>query len=249
MGGPEGSLAAIEMEAGEGMVGGARAVSAGEWIDDPLPLPLIPRALNKLYSTYLRWSGRFWSVGTRASIHYTTSLRNPQCIQLGSRLIVDKDVWLHAVEPMEGASEPKLIVDDYCYVGRRSHVTAKNRVHLEREVILSSSVLVQDHAHEYEDVTRPIRQQGLTEGGRIRIGQGSWIGQGVVIFCGRGELTLGRNCVVAANSVVTRSFPDYCVVSGNPARVVKQFDPAKGAWAIGAVRSSAAEAGGSGREE
>jgi acetyltransferase-like isoleucine patch superfamily enzyme len=95
-----------------------------------------------------------------------------------------------------------------------------------------------DHSHAYEDITVPIREQGVTEGGRIRIGQGSWIGFGAAIVCPKGELTLGRNCVVGANSVVTRSFPPYSVIAGNPAKVVKQFDPVKQAWVQGSVRSA-----------
>jgi acetyltransferase-like isoleucine patch superfamily enzyme len=54
-------------------------------------------------------------------------------------------------------------------------------------------------------------------------------GQRAAIVCTRGDLVLGRNCVVAANAVVTRSFPPYSVIFGNPARVNKQFDPVKNA--------------------
>jgi acetyltransferase-like isoleucine patch superfamily enzyme len=99
-----------------------------------------------------------------------------------------------------------------------------------------------DHGHAYEDIGVPIREQGVTEGGRIRIGQGSWIGFGAAIVCPKGELTLGRNCVVGANSVVMRSFPPYSVISGNPARVIKQYDPAKNRWVLGFAQPTEAAA-------
>jgi acetyltransferase-like isoleucine patch superfamily enzyme len=54
--------------------------------------------------------------------------------------------------------------------------------------------------------------------------------------CDKGELVLGRNCVVAANSLVTRSFPPHCLIAGNPARVVQQFDPVKNEWVLGGAR-------------
>jgi acetyltransferase-like isoleucine patch superfamily enzyme len=52
---------------------------------------------------------------------------------------------------------------------------------------------------------------------------------------------LGQNCVVAAHSVVTRSAAPYSVLSGNPAVVVRQFDPAKRTWVVGSVRSAETE--------
>ena len=109
-------------------------------------------------------------------------------------------------------------------------------------MILSPSVLIIDHTHANEDLDLPIKDQGITEGGRIRIEQGCWIGRGAAIVCDKGELVLGRNSVVAANAVVTRSFPAYSVIAGNPARVVKQYDTQKGAWVLGAVRPSNGEA-------
>jgi serine acetyltransferase len=45
--------------------------------------------------------------------------------------------------------------------------------------------------------------------------------------------------VVAANSLVTRSFPDYSVIAGNPARVVKQYDVQKKQWVLGSAAASA----------
>jgi acetyltransferase-like isoleucine patch superfamily enzyme len=38
--------------------------------------------------------------------------------------------------------------------------------------------------------------------------------------------------------VVTRSAPPYSVLSGNPAMIVRQFDPVKQAWVLGSVRSA-----------
>jgi acetyltransferase-like isoleucine patch superfamily enzyme len=81
--------------------------------------------------------------------------------------------------------------------------------------------LLIDNNHVYEAVTTPINRQGTTPGGRIRIGVGCRIGHGVAVLCDRGELILGRNCVVAPGAVVTRTFPPDSVLSGNPARIVQ----------------------------
>jgi acetyltransferase-like isoleucine patch superfamily enzyme len=52
-------------------------------------------------------------------------------------------------------------------------------------------------------------------------------------LCPRGELTIGRNCVVAINSLVTRSIPDYSVVFGSPATIIRQYDPETRSWRVG----------------
>jgi acetyltransferase-like isoleucine patch superfamily enzyme len=71
-----------------------------------------------------------------------------------------------------------------------THYT-RNRIHLERDVLVGQQVIIVDHNHGYEDLTLPVVKQGITEGGRIRIGQGSWIGRGAAIICPKGELIIG----------------------------------------------------------
>jgi acetyltransferase-like isoleucine patch superfamily enzyme len=205
----------------------------------------IPLALTRLYSMWLVATYRFASKGRNLSIHYTCKL--PKAIaprvKLGNSVVICKDAWLNISglnisAPSEENCAPVIILEDGCFIAPRSEISAKNCIHLERNVMLSPQVLIMDHSHAYEDVNLAVKDQGVTEGGEIRIGEGSWIGHSAAIVCNRGELVLGRNCVVAANSLVTRSFPDYSVIAGNPARIVRQYDPQKAAWVIGAIRPS-----------
>ena len=60
--------------------------------------------------------------------------------------------------------------------------------------------------------------------GRVEIGDFCWIGMNSIILP---NVTLGPRTVVGAGSVVTKSFPEgFCVIAGNPARKIKNLDPA-----------------------
>jgi acetyltransferase-like isoleucine patch superfamily enzyme len=200
------------------------------------PLNLFRRALISFYSAWVSRTYPFASLGSNLSIHYRSDLSKVHAhrMKIGSSVVIEKDSMLRVDSLDDG--QPILTIEDGCVIGPRAVLSAKNCIYLEPDVVIGPSVLIMDHSHAYKDIRTSIRRQGVTEGGKIRISEGCSIGQGTVIHCDRDELTLGRNCVVAPNSLVNRSFPDYSVIAGNPAHVVKQFDAAKGAWVLGSSR-------------
>jgi acetyltransferase-like isoleucine patch superfamily enzyme len=202
------------------------------------PIKLVPRVLRRLHSEWLRLTYPFASIGSKTSIHPTSFIdrKNAHRIWLGKDIRIEKDTCLGLSVPTEEEGEPVIVIDDNVVIHWRTQIGGKNLIHIERDVIIAQDVLIVDQNHAYEDITKPIGDQGFTRGGRIRIGQGTYVGHGAAIICSRGELVLGRNCVVAAHSVVTRSAPPYSVLSGNPAMIVRQYDPAKQAWVLGSVR-------------
>lgn len=69
--------------------------------------------------------------------------------------------------------------------------------------------------HNFAEIDRPIQEQG----GRyekIQIGEDSWIGNGSLIMA-----NIGKKCIIGAGSVVTRDVPDYSIMAGNPAKLIK----------------------------
>ena len=66
--------------------------------------------------------------------------------------------------------------------------------------------------------------------GTLRIESGCWLGYNAAVVSGRGDVVIGRNSVIGANSVVTTSFPPFSIIGGNPARLIRQFDSAEGVW-------------------
>jgi acetyltransferase-like isoleucine patch superfamily enzyme len=203
------------------------------------PLMLVGRTIKKICSILINSTYPFAFMGCDLRINYTVELDKSKAhrIKFGNWIRLRNDVRLQVLAPSEEHGDPIIVLDDGADIGPRSTISAKNLIHLEREVTLGQSVLIMDHSPAHEDVTIPIKNQGVTDGGRIRIERGCFIAQGSAILCDKGELVIGRNSIVAANSLVTRSFPAYCLIAGNPARVVQQFDPVEGVWVLGGTRS------------
>ena len=80
--------------------------------------------------------------------------------------------------------------------------------------------------HGYEDITKPIKKQPIIQKKEVIVGDNSWIGENVCIIGAK----VGKHCIVGANSVVTRDVPDYSVVVGSPARIIKRYDFEKQEW-------------------
>lgn len=206
------------------------------------PLALLPRGRTKMHSLWVSRTYPFASIGRDGSFHFTSkvSRRRAPRISLGNSVFLLEYAWLN-VATEDPTGEPTIVIDDNCSIGYGAIISGKNRVHLERNILVGQNVVIQDHNHAYEDLEVPIIKQGITKGGTIRIGEGSWIGHGAAILCSRGELTIGRHCVVSANAMVTRSIPDYSVVFGTPATIIRQYDPEKRAWRMGDVRGVGAK--------
>ena len=195
------------------------------------PLLWVSRAVTKANSIWLKWTYPFAEFGKGVSIHSTCELRRSYShkIRIGDSVLLDREVWLN-VPNVSGNTEPALIIGRGSNIGRRSVISAINHICIQDDVLFAPAVFVTDHNHEYTDPTLPISQQGTTAGGRIVIERNCWLGYGSMVLAGEREIVLGRNSVVGAYSVVTKSCPPYSILVGNPARVVKQFDTASGLW-------------------
>ena len=77
-------------------------------------------------------------------------------------------------------------------------------------------IICRNHKHERTDI--PMNQQGFEPGTTIEIGDDVWIGDRVTILPG---VKIGKGCIIAAGAVVAKSVPDYSIVGGVPAKVIK----------------------------
>lgn len=219
---------------------GAATANAPRPVFPDDPIFMAGRALTRLRTAWMRVTYPFAALGRGASIHHSCDIRRSVSsrIRIGESVYIAPHVWLNV--PPYGGGDCAIIIDAGCKIGRRCLISAINRVHLENDVLLGPSVLITDHSHEFFDVDKPIHAQGLRTKGTIRVERNCWLAQGAAIICSSGDIVLGRNSVVGANCVVTRSIPPFSVVVGNPARIVKRYDPAMRKWVSPEVDQEAA---------
>jgi acetyltransferase-like isoleucine patch superfamily enzyme len=117
-----------------------------------------------------------------------------------------------------------VILGENVLIGAGSKITGP--VNFGNDILLGQNVMMSALNHDYQDVTKPIVKQGFSVK-TITVEDGVWIGAGVIITAG---VTIGKNAVVGAGSVVTKDVPPFSVVVGNPAKVMKQYDPNSKAW-------------------
>lgn len=130
-------------------------------------------------------------------------------------------------------------IEDFCTVNNGVgpvHIGARTRIGLGsvligpvsigNDVRIAQNVVLSGLNHSYEDITKPISQQGVTTK-PIAIADETWVGANVFVSAG---VSIGRHCVIAGGSVVTKDVPDYSIVVGNPGKVIKQYDAETGSW-------------------
>jgi serine acetyltransferase len=122
--------------------------------------------------------------------------------------------------------DPVLRIGDRCVIGRGSNIIAHHSLEIGDDVFTGPYVYITDQNHSYADTEVPVGRQWPVNSSVV-IGAGTWLGTGAVILPGA---AIGRNVVVAAGAVVRGKVPDYAVVGGVPAKVIREYVAGSG-WA------------------
>lgn len=103
------------------------------------------------------------------------------------------------------------------------HISCVNKVVIGNNVRMGKKVFITDNAHGASERSlldiRP-NLRPLYSKGPVIIEDNVWIGEMVCIMPG---VTIGHGSIIGANAVVTKDVPPYCVVGGNPAKIIKQL--------------------------
>jgi acetyltransferase-like isoleucine patch superfamily enzyme len=171
---------------------------------------------------------RVMKSGVASYIYRPRRIEGAAFIQIGDRSTVDRFGWLSALEECGGQRyKPSIILGKDVHVGRYCCITSISSVVIEDGCLLSEHVYISDLAHSMNPERGLLVDRPLESKGPVRIGANTFVGYRACILPG---VTLGQHCVVGANSVVTHSFPDYSMVAGCPAKIVKRYSPEIKDW-------------------
>ncbi len=173
---------------------------------------------------YRMLSPFFGRMGSGVRIVRPMRIFGARYCEFGDASVLQYGAYLAVLK--EHGAPPVFKVGARTMIGNHAHIVVTNRVEFGTGVLTADRLFVSDNRHTFEDPDVPVRDQGLTQLAPVHIGDGSWIGENVCIS----GASIGRQCVIAANSVVTRDIPDLCVAAGAPARIVKRYCEMRKGW-------------------
>jgi acetyltransferase-like isoleucine patch superfamily enzyme len=136
-------------------------------------------------------------------------------ISLANGVALDEGVVLLASGASTG--KKKIIIGEGTYINRWSFVDASEEIRIGRGVGIGPRCYITDHDHGTAPNSNFMEQPLVSS--PTTICDGVWLGASVIVLKG---VTIGRNTVVAAGSLVVRDLPPDVIAEGRPARAVKK---------------------------
>jgi acetyltransferase-like isoleucine patch superfamily enzyme len=117
-----------------------------------------------------------------------------------------------------------VLMGNNCRIGMGNTVIGPVRIG--NDVIFAQNVVLSGLNHGYQNVNIPIKDQPVTAS-EIVIEDEVWVGANATIVAGT---TIGKHSIIAAGSVVTKNVAPFSIAAGNPAKIIKQYNPETGDW-------------------
>lgn len=121
---------------------------------------------------------------------------------------------------------PQIIISSGVSIQQNLYLTCAEKIEIGANTAIAANVTITDISHPYEDINIPVEKQHITSQA-VKIGEDCKIYNNAIILPG---VQIGKHCVVGANSVVNGQYPDYCVIVGAPARIVKKYNSVTKQW-------------------
>ena len=160
-------------------------------------------------------------------VKFPSYLGKPVSIEGIKNIFIGKRVRIYPNARLEvHGKDSKLEICDNVGIAQNVHITTGSELRIGKGTTILANVLITDIDHDYSQIDVPIlEQKNIIK--KTEIGEYCFIGIGAAI---QACTILGKQCIVGAHSVVRGEFPDYCVIVGTPARIVKKFNFITNTW-------------------
>ena len=117
---------------------------------------------------------------------------------------------------------PELEIGDRSGVGTNTDLSG--HIIIGNDVMMGPNVTMRTYSHAHDRLDIPMNQQGFEPEKVMHIGDDVWIGANVTILPG---VNVGSHCILGAGAVVTKDVPDYAIVGGCPAKIIRMRNEGK----------------------
>lgn len=166
-------------------------------------------ACGRLRARWLALRGA--RVGIKAAVGARCVIDRPWCVQFDDRVQIEADVYVKIV-----ADNASLRIGRHTFVGRGVEFDVMCDVSVGPHSLIAPGCFITDHVHGIRADVRVDQQPCVANS--VTIGSDVWLGTGTVVLPG---VNIGDGAVVGANSVVTSDVSPYTVVTGAPARFLR----------------------------
>lgn len=191
---------------------------------------LFKKVKKRIKSLLLRPRKSFYQIGKHSFINTPRKLVGNQYITIGDEVVISEESWISAIDEYAGRKySPRIDIGSNTHVGRYFCLAATGEVNIGKNCLFSEYVYISDHYHGHDPEGGPLVTQALFSKGVTSIGDGTFLGYRVSVLPG---VQLGNHCIVGAHSVVTHSFPDYSMIAGSPAKLIKKYSFNSKQWEV-----------------
>lgn len=153
---------------------------------------------------------------------YEFNMSKPSEVQKRQEIIkqmfgsVGEDVWIN--QPLTLAVGSTVTIGKGTYINSGLVLIDDYKITIGEGCLFGTGVTLCTTGHPIDPEERA---KGSMYSFPITIGDGAWIGAGVIVLPG---IHIGKYAVIGAGSVVTKDVPDYTVAAGNPCRVIREIN-------------------------